>query len=100
MRSLSRIQNIIIVIGAVAVIICCLFPPWAYTSKEKPAGYSLLTNPPAPKMTRLRSGDNRIWRGVKIDASKWLLQIVIIFITTVGGVLIIRDQQKMKCAKH
>lgn len=91
MSSLNKVQNKIIIIGAFAIIACDLFPPWINTFKfkntysEKPAGYSLITDPP-----RIRSD---VRYSVKLDTSRLLLQILVVAISAGVGVFAFRDKQ-------
>ncbi len=77
MEKIKRIgaKNILLC-GAVAFILCGLFPPWQYTAdrngeygfhSSKPAGYSLIFHPPKPQ-------DNGAAFGVKIDFGRLLLE--------------------------
>lgn len=92
MDSLNKNQKKLIIIGAILIFVCCLFPPWLRTYKaesiysERSIGYALITSPPkAGKSVRF---------GVKLDVSRLLLQIFIISIATGTGVFVFKDQGK------
>lgn len=82
----------ILIAGIVIILVCCLFPPWICTYKaesrysENPAGYALIISPPDPESS------NRF--GIKLDTSRLLLQLFIVFIATGAGVLIFEDKGK------
>ena len=88
MNSLNKIQKKILTIGVVVILICCLFPPWVHTFKaksiysEESAGYAPIISPPSKKQ-------NSVGFGVKLDISRLLLQIFIIFIATGAGALLV-----------
>ena len=87
MGPVNKLQRLIIVVGAIAILACCLFPPWVHTFKaegiysEESAGYSLLISPPARKSKSVKFG-------IKLDSSRLLLQIFIITISTGLGVFL------------
>ena len=76
----------------VAIILCCAFPPWIHTFKaegiysEESAGYSLLIDPPSRKKANIRFG-------VKLDTSRLLLQVFMVFFTTGFGIFISKDKK-------
>jgi hypothetical protein len=82
-----NIQKIIIIIGALSIILLCLFPPWIRTfslmgiHSEKPAGYAFIVDPPAPEK------DTGAF-GVRIDTSRLLIQLAIVIVATSLGVLL------------
>lgn len=68
----------IVILGVVLFVLMGLFPPWIYIAAiprggpvEKPAGYYLLFDPPAPE----KSGP--IW-GVRVDVVRLLVQWAVV----------------------
>lgn len=78
---INNIQKIIIIIGALSIIILCLFPPWIYTfngmgiHSEKPAGYAFIIHPPSPEK-------DTVAFGVRIDAPRLFIQLSIAIVAT------------------
>jgi len=91
MNSLNKLQKKVVIIGFVAIILCCAFPPWIHTYKaegvysEESAGYSLLMHPPSRKKS--------FRFGVKLDTSRLLLQIFMVSLTTGFGIFISKDKK-------
>jgi len=92
MNSLNKLQKKVVIIGFVAIILCCAFPSWIHTYKaegvysEESAGYSLLIDPPSRKKDNIRFG-------VKLDTSRLLLQIFMVSLATGFGIFISKDKQ-------
>lgn len=72
---MNKKQRVIIWIGIILVGLLGIFPPWSHTFKnhstysEESAGYSFIASPPQKKL-------NNVLYGVKIDSSRFLLQLL------------------------
>ncbi len=84
---LNQLQRKIVIAATAIFIVMDLFPPWTYTLKfqsfyhEKPAGYTLILDPPRPEV-------DSIGYGVRIDLSRLFLQWLILVAAAWGGIML------------
>lgn len=89
---INNLQKIIVIIGALSVILLCLFPPWIRTfngmgiHSEKPAGYALISQPPSPEK-------DTVAFGVRIDAPRLFIQLLVVIVA--AGLSIFLTTEKL-----
>lgn len=83
---MTRSQRLAVSIGAAAIAIMGLFPPWEYTfatpmggASSNPAGYAFILKPPAPQ-------EDTPLNGVRVDFARFGVQAVATGVLTIGGV--------------
>ena len=70
---LKYLQGIILVAGMTGITLVIICPTWVYPShplapKQRSAGYTLLTHPPAPMYVSNQDPYNHNSRGIRIEA--------------------------------
>ena len=89
---LNAIQRRIILVGILMIILMGLFPPWKYTFQssishsEEPAGYRFIASPPSRRVSNSM-------HGVKIDATRLLIQWAMTILASVFGVLVAQNRK-------
>ncbi|MCP3669819.1 MAG: hypothetical protein GY814_05200 [Gammaproteobacteria bacterium] len=85
--NINRKQKTLIIAGVLVFILAGSFPPWLYTlhvnriDTEKPAGYAPIFDPPNPEK-------NDHYHGIKLDASRLVVQWLVIIAGTGLGLLL------------
>jgi hypothetical protein len=82
---------LIIVLGVACLGLLAVYVPWTHTvnfsgiSREKPAGYQLITNPPAPEKSAPSYG-------VRINVPQMVIPMAVVLIATIAGVILTKPK--------
>jgi hypothetical protein len=89
---MNRKQTVTLWVGVALLVLMCACPPWNWTFQPqgsgkvvKPAGYALLTNPPAPER------DSPPF-GVEVNLSRLFLQVIAISAVTGAAAVTLREE--------
>lgn len=87
--SFNKVQIQIAIVAIILFMLMGFCPPWIYTfdhqsvHREKPAGYALIIDPPAPER-------NAPVEGVRLDLSRLMVQWLVLAVGAIGGILVAR----------
>lgn len=98
---LTRKQRLVMVVGGLALVVTCVFPPWVFTIDMKiggdklylqeNAGYAPITDPPSRNIAWKQAGlpaGYRPFTAVRIDSVRLLVQVVAVLAATAVLVLL------------